>query len=221
MTGEAEALGRVGMRAIPVVGELLMLTQTIKFLGDHSKDIGRGIGIAAGWIVAHGGPMIVHAFMSVVHSIWDAVSHPGNFIGGLWYWTTNAVGGLAQGVQQGYSSQTGPPIKGHAAGGYVRRAGLGYLHGGEVIVKHRTVEKLERMTSGGRPVALTQNLKLAYSAPAGESDALHRRRSKRMIRELAAEIAEVLADNLGFDLNSGSIQDARHSIFAMLTGVPS
>ncbi len=104
-----EILAKVGLRAIPVVGEILLLIDTIRFLGTHSKDIGKGIGIAARWIMDHGGPMLRDAFVGLVTSIYHGVV---DTIGGLFH---GGHGGLfdvirsgIKGFQEGY----GPPTPG-------------------------------------------------------------------------------------------------------------
>lgn len=64
---------KLGLRVIPVVGEVLMLIDTIKFLGQHSKDIGKMLTDITFWIVNTGLPALRDAFVSGVKWIADDI----------------------------------------------------------------------------------------------------------------------------------------------------
>jgi hypothetical protein len=126
-------IAKLGLRAIPVVGEVIMLIDTIKFLGRHSHDIGYGIGRAARWIHDHGASMlrdaIVGAFKGGVDMAKGAVKEipglapvkygangmptgvdvpsllfgPG--VGMLW----NLGKGVVGGIGEGYNAGNAPP----------------------------------------------------------------------------------------------------------------
>ena len=85
----AGGLLRLGLRFIPVVGEVLMLIDTLKFLGSHAKEIGKILADVAHWIIVHGVPMVVDAFVSMVKAIVIAVKDTfigmfHGFKGGIW-----------------------------------------------------------------------------------------------------------------------------------------
>jgi TP901 family phage tail tape measure protein len=46
-----EWLAKLGLRAIPFVGEILLAIDALSFLKDHVKDIGKAVGWIAGWLV--------------------------------------------------------------------------------------------------------------------------------------------------------------------------
>jgi len=77
-------IGRLGLRAIPVVGNILMLIDILKFLGAHAKDIGYGIGVAVKWIRTEGVRLVIEGFKSLIMGIADFVksSIVGLFNGG-------------------------------------------------------------------------------------------------------------------------------------------
>ena len=95
----AGGLAKLGLRAIPVIGNILLLIDVLKFLGTHSKDIGKGIGIAAHWIVKHGIPMMIDAFKSLIVGIWnfvkDSVMGIFSHKGGIWDVAGKVIGGTA------------------------------------------------------------------------------------------------------------------------------
>jgi hypothetical protein len=72
----ADAMAKLGLRAIPVVGELMLLWDAINFLGHHMKDISYMIGYAAAWIQDKGGPMMANAFYGLVNSGIKALTDP-------------------------------------------------------------------------------------------------------------------------------------------------
>jgi len=106
----AGVFGRLALRAVPVIGQLWLLIDTIRFLGNHSKDIGKGIGIAARWIVDHGWPMIRDAFIGLVKGMWNILTHPGAAIaggvGGVWDWMKNSAANFGKGLGEGYNGQS-------------------------------------------------------------------------------------------------------------------
>jgi TP901 family phage tail tape measure protein len=99
------ALG--GVRLLPVIGEIFLLIDTIRFLGSHAKDIGKIIGDMAHWIIRDGGPLLVSAIKSVWGYIIDSVkfllsgikdSFLGIFNGGktgIWAWIHNVYASSA------------------------------------------------------------------------------------------------------------------------------
>jgi len=120
----AEVIGKIGLRAIPVVGNILMVIDVLRFLVTHTKDIGKGIGIAARWIVTSGIPLIVGAFKSLVFGIFDVVKKfamytsesykglvTGSFKGGIFDTARSFKGGVidsakgfVDGVKEGFNS---------------------------------------------------------------------------------------------------------------------
>ena len=102
----AGGLAKLGLRAIPVIGNILMLIDVLKFLGTHSKDIGKGIGIAAHWIVKHGIPIMIDAFKSLIFGIWQFVK---DSIGGIVMGGKGGIVGvrenLRSGVIQGFGKE--------------------------------------------------------------------------------------------------------------------
>jgi len=63
------AFERLGTRFIPLVGELLLLMDAFNLLRTHAKTIGTVLGDVAHWIVRHGAPMLLDAFVSMVKYI--------------------------------------------------------------------------------------------------------------------------------------------------------
>lgn len=108
----------LGLRIVPVVGEVLLLIDAIKFLGAHAKDIGAGLGVAAHWIVAHGAPMLRDAFVEVVKFIVNGIKDTigGLFNGGhggVFDWMRTVITSATQSYQQAdlkdRQAQMGPP----------------------------------------------------------------------------------------------------------------
>jgi TP901 family phage tail tape measure protein len=99
----SDVLFHMGARALPLVGEILLLIDTLRFLGSHAKSIGQIIGDVAHWIVKSGGPMFVGAVKSVWGYIIDTVKFlfdgivgtiEGVFNGGqtgIWKWLHDVV----------------------------------------------------------------------------------------------------------------------------------
>ncbi len=109
-------LARLGLRAIPVVGEVLLLIDTIKLLGAHGKLIGKIIGEVAHWIVHHGAPMLLQAFVDVVKYIALGVRDTivGIFNGGhggFWDWARTVISSAVE-------SNAAADKREHAAGGH-------------------------------------------------------------------------------------------------------
>jgi hypothetical protein len=93
-------IARIGLRAIPVVGEVLMLIDTIKFLGSHSKDIGKGLAIAAHWIMTTGKTLLLDAASAVWRAMIDGFKSIFNFgKGGLIDWVKNSAQNGIKGFQ--------------------------------------------------------------------------------------------------------------------------
>ncbi len=109
-------LARLGLRAIPVVGEVLLLIDTIKLLGANGKLIGKIIGEVAHWIVKHGAPMLLQAFVDVVKFIALGVRDTivGIFNGGhggFWDWMRTVISNTAE-------SYAAADKREHAPGGH-------------------------------------------------------------------------------------------------------
>jgi hypothetical protein len=108
----------------------------------------------------------------------------------------------------GPQAPIGPPTPHRqklATGGLTRGEGLAYLHRNELVINDSLTKRLDRMTRRGTNSGANVNITLAptYVAAPGESDGTHTRRSKRMIRELANQVAAILADQLGLDVHAG------------------
>jgi len=59
----------LGVRSIPLVGELLLVVDAFKLFRTHAKTIGSVLGDVAHWIVRHGAPMLFDAFVNMVKYI--------------------------------------------------------------------------------------------------------------------------------------------------------
>ena len=112
-----EIVGKLGFRALPVIGNILMLADAINFLGKHSGQIGYYVGVAARWLAVNGSKLIVAAFVSIATSIVSAVLtvfNPMNWADaakGLW-------SGLSGGGQQVHVTVNAPyhaPVGGNDA----------------------------------------------------------------------------------------------------------
>ena len=105
-------LGHIGAKAIPVVGEILMLIDVLRFLGTHSRDIGKYIAMAAKWIVAHGLPMLIDAFknllMEIANFVKDSVMGIFSHKGGIW----DVVGNFVAGAKAGWNYDAAPSTAG-------------------------------------------------------------------------------------------------------------
>jgi len=100
-----KGLFKFGAKAIPVVGEILMLVDVLNFLGAHAKDIGKYIGMAARWIHDNGWGLIKTAVTYVFQGIADVIRtllNPMNLVKGI----GNVWKGIAEGYQGG-----GPPAR--------------------------------------------------------------------------------------------------------------
>lgn len=229
----AETLAKLGLRAIPVVGEVLMLIDTIKFLGNHSFDVGKLIGSAARLIV-DGLRSVWGALMGLFKNIAWVASHPiqaaTGGVGGLWNWGVGAVKNFGAGVVAGYTGHdprtpkpnnvipfpaggrggTARPVA-MATGGYVRSNGLAFLHKNEVVVNDRLTRKLDRLTDGGgfggrRELRIT----IASEIP----------NDRRALRQLARAIAGELGHDVELDARAGGStpQITGHSHYSIEQG---
>jgi hypothetical protein len=79
-----QSLAKIGVRFIPVVGEVYMLIEAVKFLGAHSKDIGKGLAIAVHWIETTGWKMLSGAFGSLIRGMVSMIMNPRATIGSAW-----------------------------------------------------------------------------------------------------------------------------------------
>ena len=80
---------KFGLKAIPVIGEISMLIDVLKFLGNHASDIGKILADVTHWIIRDGAPMLFHAFIDMVKTIAFAVKDTfmgifSGFKGGMW-----------------------------------------------------------------------------------------------------------------------------------------
>jgi len=80
-------VGRLGLKAIPVVGQVLMLIDILQFMGKHVNQIGYYIGLGlrkfVDWMKSDGNGMIIGAFKSMIFGILDIlkwVMNPMNLI---------------------------------------------------------------------------------------------------------------------------------------------
>jgi TP901 family phage tail tape measure protein len=168
-----ETLGKLGLRAIPVAGEVVMLLDAIKLLGKHSGDVGYGIGRAARWIHDNGATMlrdaIVAAFKAAVEmargaaqgipsvspvkfgangmpTSVDIPSLLGPGVSGLWHFGEGVVGGVRAGYNAG-GPQVPVPAKPHLHA--VPMASGGYVRGNGLAFLHKNeVVVNSRLTRG-------------------------------------------------------------------------
>jgi hypothetical protein len=115
LSGLGNWVAKLGLRAIPVVGEVMMaidavqaLVGSLRFLSSHAKDIGKLIGDAAHWLMKNGGPLLLAAVQSVWNGVVDSVKFLFNGIrdsiagifngghGGIFDFFRNVIGGAIQ-----------------------------------------------------------------------------------------------------------------------------
>lgn len=189
-----ETLAKLGLKAIPVVGEILMLIDTIRFLGNNSKNIGKIFGEMVGWMWYHGLPMLRDAFIGVLKNIAWVISHPGQLLKNGWDWLVTSGKNLVSGVVEGVNSQKPPPkvtIPKGATGG-----------------KHGQVAM-----AGGAPV-----FNFHYHAAPG-NDVQQKRAAEREHQRIANKVADILA-KAGQVVHGGTVASPLHgSAFEIEGGV--
>ena len=87
-----EVFAKLGLRAIPLLGEVLLLSDGLNFMFHHTKDIGKGLVIAMRWIMDTGGPLLANALIECIKGLLNAIN-PVNWI--------NAGRGIFDGIREG------------------------------------------------------------------------------------------------------------------------
>ena len=87
-----EVFAKLGLRAIPLVGEVLLIADALNFMFHHTKDIGKGMVIAIRWIMDTGGPLLATALIDCIKGLLNAIN-PVNWI--------NAGRGIFDGIREG------------------------------------------------------------------------------------------------------------------------
>lgn len=189
---------RLGLRLIPVVGEVLLVAQAFDFLRRHGKDIGKLIGEGIGLLIKNipkwfkaGWPLIVDAFRSLIGMIVNMLN-PANWVGLI----KDIGSGIAAGIKD--ATQNAPKTPPHP----VRAGGHGLQRAHAVA------------GAGGVHVHVTAN----YQAPHGESDVAHRRYAIRHAKQTAAAVASTLAAAMRTTGTGMRIDPAGPSAFELIGG---
>lgn len=191
---------KLGARAIPLVGEILMLIDALKFFGQHSQQIGKVLGTVAGWIIKNGIPMIVNAFAQLVKGIVRFVidSVKALFTGGSGG-IVGVIKSFGSGFGAGFGGQGGTPLH-FDTGGRTRGDGMAMLHANEIVVQDRTVRAMDaffqRQSAGGSGGSAHVALTFEYHAPAGGDEAVHHRAMLVAARKAGETVAEVVSNTL-------------------------
>jgi len=179
----AGGLAKLGLRAIPVIGNILLLIDVLKFLGTHSKDIGKGIGIAAHWIVAHGVPIMIDAFKSLIFGIWQFVK---DSIGGIFMGGKGGIVGvlenLRSGIIQGFGKEDND-------------ARWNEQHRIEADRK-KMAPPMTRNNANTNPLNVAPVINFHYHAPTTGDQASHERALLNTQRKLADSMGEAFAKTL-------------------------
>jgi hypothetical protein len=131
-----EGILKLGLKAIPVVGNILMLIDTLKFLGSHSRDIGFMVGEAVKWIQTTGGPMLRDTIIGMIKGVasfaWQSITGMFSHKGGIWDVVNN--------FQHGYSDAMDPNRNSVLTSQTVGLPGVGGGGGGgPILVNHGTI----------------------------------------------------------------------------------
>jgi TP901 family phage tail tape measure protein len=188
------ALARLGLKIIPVVGEISLLVDAINLFHDHARDAGYAIGSAARWITNVGAPSIGKAFKDafraaasagisgIAAGIWDFINAHNPFIaagqGGIDFLTAMRDG--FRGLDTSHVG--GAPLGLNLA---PRRAGSG-LPGLNLPPPHRGGPWREQT----RRVVTNH---FHYHAAAGQDDATARRHAMQAHRKMAEHVSKVVA----------------------------
>jgi len=242
--GITRAIGMFGLRTIPVIGEIVMLIQTIQFLGNHAKDIGHVLGSVAGWIRYRFGPMVLGGIKAAFSGLVSAVEHPrqalqsfSSFLMSVFGWIHDKFGIFIKAFGEGMEEQNGKRIDGrklpnsrlglHIPGptrmGALPRASRSFDQPFHAIPAPRPVRTITGPGPRVHASTIVINANVAYSAPQGEDEVTHRRRAKALVRDHAQHVAAILADKFGADMHAGGAipQLAGFSHHALLKGAPS
>lgn len=233
--GITRAIGMFGLRAIPVIGEIVMLIQAIQFLGNHAKDIGHVLGSVAGWIRYRFGPMVLGGIKAAFSGLASAVTHPrqalqsfSSFLMSVFGWISDKVGIFNKAFGAGMEEQNGKRIDGSKLPSsplglrLLPRASRSFDQPLHAIPAPRPVTGAgPRVHAASSSIVINANV--AYSAPQGEDEVTHRRRAKALVRDHAQHVAAILADKFGADMHAGGAipQLAGFSHHALLKGAPS
>ncbi len=104
-------LARFGLRIVPVVGEIMLLTDALKFFGAHARDIGKVVGEVARWVVKHGAPMLFDAFVQLVKFVAAGVA---STIRGIFHGFHGGAGDAGRAFFGGLGEGYGGPDKSKA-----------------------------------------------------------------------------------------------------------
>ena len=210
----AEFLAKLGLRAIPLVGEVLLLVDVLKFMGSHVKDIGYYIGKAARWIHDNGWGLIKSAFTYVLNGIADLIKfilNPMNLV--------HFIGGLGKAIGDGFSGHSDDNqhqylanqhrIAAQAAkhphklntGGRILGNGVAMLHSNEIVVKDRTVKNMDRYFAKGGGGGIAIHINAPYHAAPG-NDAQSKRNALDHARQVANETARVISATMRTSMRS-------------------
>ncbi|HZT12247.1 MAG TPA: phage tail tape measure protein, partial [Candidatus Baltobacteraceae bacterium] len=192
-----EILLKLGLRAIPVVGQILTVIDILTFLGRHSLDIGKIIGEGAHLLVnglTYAWDGIKTFFGNLVHFI---LGGPGVWMhgaGGFFSSIGSAFSNFGKGVSQGWRALDAHPGKSkvaHAAsGGFTRGDGLAYLHKSEFVVNPPLTRKLEALT---RNVARNESSRPVIIKFGDINVNGDQKSAKQIAKEIAGEVAALFA----------------------------
>jgi len=183
MTG---ALGRLGLKVVPVIGELSLVSDAMRLLGAHAGDTGAAIGRSARWIHDFGAPMLGNAVMSAFKTLGPAIFkaivdlamqlNPVSLLQLIG--KTGADMGKA--IRQGY------------LGGGTRPVVLPPLGQGGGFAPSSTFGGPSAGAPGSGPVTINVKVISTFKAAANVSDATARRQALEHGRKLGGVVAEVL-----------------------------
>ncbi len=216
-----ETLAKLGLRAIPVVGEILGVVQILQFLGSHSFSIGKLVGEGAhllvnGLVYAWNG--ITNFFGSLVKFI---LGGPGVWMHGASSFFSSIGGSImngVRGVQAGWNAVGAHPpahkVAHLASGGYTRSDGLAYLHKRELVVNAPLTKRLDALTRGRGRGNDGQSVVFSFGDIVISGDT-----STRSARRIAAEIADKFAKVLRLDGSGSNIMGAGFSSYELVGGM--
>ncbi len=180
LRGFALILGRLGMRAIPVVGQIWMVIEALQFLGKHADQIGYYIGLAwhkaTTWIATTGKDLLINAGKAAWGALVAIITNPnsikeaiGAYLRGIDKSIDKGIGDLIGGVKRGASGYTGP-----ARPGSFR-------------------DSAESLSTGKKVSAINVNIHAPYHAALGATDAQTARALGEHHRGLAQTVAREVA----------------------------